>query len=498
MKKQFWGLLFLISLFVSVSAQKTAVPKPDLVEQNLRKHVNYLASEKLEGRRTGEKGATFAAGYVANRFATAKLKGGFLKNGKPSFLQPFPYSPRNAKGEIIADAKPLEAYNVIGIVEGTDPILKNEAIVIGAHYDHLGRGGQGSLAANSTEIHHGADDNASGTAALIELATQFAKTRNNKRTLIFMAFGGEEEGLLGSKHYVNNPVFPLNKTVAMINMDMVGRLRDSKLNIGGIGTANEWKGLVTLANTKYEIESSLLKKGICCVNANIHSGQITLEGTTEREKLPDAVKIGMEIAKQNIINHLTLSDGNNSKRIPSVIDSSFNIQLNEDGFGSSDHSSFYGKQIPVLFFFTGSHIDYHKPTDTFEKINYDGLKQIYSYVYEIAKAIDFQPTKPTYTVAKSSGTEAGRRGFSVSLGTIPSYSDSAKDGLVIDGARENSPASKAGLKAGDKIIKMAGKDIRNIQDYMAVLNEMKAGTEYEIIVMRGTARVVSVIIPVAR
>jgi hypothetical protein len=248
MKKQFWGFLFLISLFVSVSAQKTAIPKPDLVEQNLRKHVNYLASEKLEGRRTGEKGATFAAGYVANRFATAKLKGGFLKNGKPSFLQPFPYSPRNAKGEIIADAKPLEAYNVIGIVEGTDPILKNEAIVIGAHYDHLGRGGQGSLAANSTEVHHGADDNASGTAALIELATQFAKTRNNKRTLIFMAFGGEEEGLLGSKYYVNNPVFPLNKTVAMINMDMVGRLKDTKLNIGGIGTASEWKKLIEQKN----------------------------------------------------------------------------------------------------------------------------------------------------------------------------------------------------------------------------------------------------------
>ena len=146
--------------------------------------------------------------------------------------------------------KSADAYNVVGILEGTDAALKNEAIVIGAHYDHLGRGGAGSLAANSKEIHFGADDNASGVSAMLELARQFSAEKKNKRTIIFIAFGGEEEGLLGSKFYVNNPAFPIAKTVAMINMDMVGRLQNDdkgfgKLTIGGIGTASEWEKLVS-------------------------------------------------------------------------------------------------------------------------------------------------------------------------------------------------------------------------------------------------------------
>lgn len=442
MRKQFFSFLILLSLFVSLSAQK-AQPKvqifdTNLVEQNLRKHVNYLASDKLEGRRTGEKGATFSAGYVANRFANSKLKAGFVKNGKASFLQPFPYKPRNEKGEILPEAKEAQAYNVIGILEGTDAVLKNEAIVIGAHYDHLGHGGMGSLAANSTEIHFGADDNASGTSALIELARTFAQTKANKHTIIFIAFGGEEEGLLGSKFYVNNPVFPLNKTVAMFNMDMIGRLKDDKLTVGGIGTASEWNELVKRKNEIY-------------------------------------------------------FDNNNGYGVGKK----FDLQLNEDGFGPSDHSSFYGKQIPVLFFFTGTHLDYHKPSDTAEKINYAGLTKISSYVSDIVKTIDQNPTKPTYTVAKSSVTEAGRRGFSVSLGTIPSYSD-GNDGLVLDGVRDNSPASKTGLKAGDKIIKLAGKDIRNVQDYTAVLGEMKPDVEYEVIVMRGSEKLALKITPATR
>ena len=144
--------------------------------------------------------------------------------------------------------KQTEGYNVIGVLEGIDPILKSEAIVIGAHYDHLGRGGLGSLAANSSEIHHGADDNASGTAAVLELARQFSAEKKNKRTIIFIAFSGEEEGLLGSDYYVNHPSWPLDKSVAMINLDMVGRLKDEKLNLGGVGTASEWRGLIETRN----------------------------------------------------------------------------------------------------------------------------------------------------------------------------------------------------------------------------------------------------------
>src|SRR5687767_13346249 len=145
----------------------------------------------------------------------------------------------------------VPAYNVIGVLEGSDPVLKKENIVIGAHYDHLGRGGEGigSLAPRSGEIHHGADDNASGTAGLIELARIFsAQRRKLKRTVIFIAFGGEEEGLLGSNYYVNHPITPLTKTVAMINMDMIGRMQDRKLVIGGVGTAKEWRQIINQAN----------------------------------------------------------------------------------------------------------------------------------------------------------------------------------------------------------------------------------------------------------
>ena len=616
MKKQFLSFLLLISFVFSISAQTQKLSE---AEKNLRTHVAYLASDNLEGRRTGEQGATSAAGYVANMFANYKLKGGVSKtqNGKTSknYLQTFPYitgvevaptgnefklslgktsaqqfqiednlpvkpvgfSPNGAvenaqivfvgygivseelkindyqnldvngkvvlaldsenlrynihakakiakdKGAIgllvvsrqakleddklaqlkydqtlgeaavptliisrktganilgikeselktVEDVKAIntlkiniemttsptvsfkinlvkkqsEAYNVIGILEGNDSVLKNEAIVIGAHYDHLGKGGTGSLAVNSTEIHHGADDNASGTAALIELARQFAKEKKNKRTIIFIAFGSEEEGLLGSKFYVNNPVFPLEKTVAMINMDMVGRLNENKLTVGGIGTASEWKDLVGIKNTG---GASFKQPG---------------------ENMPSA-------------------------SVPAPI---FNLQLNEDGFGPSDHSSFYGKQIPVLFFFTGTHADYHKPSDTADKINYVGLEKVMLFVSEIVKSVDQNPTRPTYKVAQSSGM-GNRTSFNVTIGVVPSYSESA-DGLLLDGVRDGSPAAIAGIKAGDKIVKLAGKEIRNISDYVVVLGEMKADTEYDIEVMRGTERLVLKVKPAAR
>jgi len=347
------------------------------------------------------------------------------------------------------ERRAVDAYNVIGILEGSDPQLKNEAIIIGAHYDHLGHGGSGSLAANSTEIHHGADDNASGTTAVIELARQFAKEKRPKRTLIFMTFGGEEEGLLGSKFYVNNPAWPLEKTVAMINLDMVGRLNENKLTVGGIGTATEWNDVIQAAN-----------------NPTIRLGQTgSLFGNITKSNEP----------------------------VKSNETALFALQLNQDGFGPSDHSSFYGKNIPVLFFFTGTHADYHKPSDTADKINYLGLQRIILLVRDVARSVAQSPTRPTYAVAKSSG-QMGQVRLSVSLGTIPSYGDTT-DGMILDGVRDNSPASKAGLKAGDKIVKLAGKDVRNAMDYTYVLGSMKAGEEYEIELIRGTERMTLKIIP---
>lgn len=720
MKKQLFSFLLLISLFVSVSAQTTkqSAPKPDLTEQNLRKHVEYLASDKLEGRRTGERGATWAAGYVANMFSNYRLKGGFIEisqgKTKTSFLQPFPFStgvqlskegnefhleivnsagqsitpsdlapwkpvgfspnaqvedtpivfagygvssadlkyddyanlnvagkivlafdgtpeigqPNSpfarfdvrAKAKIAKDKgakalflisredklennpltslkfdqtpgeaalptmvvsrmvaaailgtdeaglkrnedifqlrreneikdlqatlskrpevraafkinfvkKQIEGYSVIGILEGTDPTLKNEAIIIGAHYDHLGRGGQGSLAANSTEIHHGADDNASGVAGLLELARQFSEEKKNKRTIIFIAFGGEEEGLIGSKFYVNNPVFPLARTVAMINLDMVGRLKDNKLNIGGIGTASEMKSLVENTNLKLstptflnasnnknealkaEIEGRLKERGFTAVAVEIEDGLTTLKGTVRKGELAEVMSIAVKANQgRPVKNQLTESQSGNTRKgektsTPPVEKSAtpkfekpFTLSLNEDGFGPSDHSSFYSKQIPVLFFFTGSHAEYHKPTDTADKINYSGLKQITSFISEIVKAIDQNPKRPTYTQAKSSGTAGGRATFNVSLGTIPSYTEST-DGLVLDGVRDNGPAAKAGLKAGDKIVRLAGKEIRNISDYTFVLGELKANTEYEIVIKRGNENLTLKIVPTTR
>ncbi len=638
MKKQFFSFIFLAFLTLGVSAQTAGQSQ---VEKNLRKHVAYLASDQLEGRRTGEKGATYAAGYVANMFARYRLKAGVTgKSAKgkkqESFLQGFPYmsgidpgagngfeitntkklskvklnsewaplgfspnaslpftpvvfagfgissekleyddfkdldvkdkivlafdgtpdndNPHNmfflfnahakakiakergakalilisrsrdfaeeklsfkynqslgetavptivmsrqsvtgiletdesgleametllnsvAKGETpesdVPDSKvrtlfaklhidlvkkSVDAYNVIGVLRGNDPLLKKEIIVLGAHYDHLGRGGSGSLAVNSNDIHHGADDNASGTSALIDLARRLSQNRGNKRTIVFIAFGGEEEGLLGSNYFVNNPTVPLENIVSMINMDMVGRLDDGKLTVGGIGTAEEWNDLV------------INKQPYAPVNAMTYSTNSTIVA---------ASATGADSEKQKV----------------------FNLQLNQDGFGPSDHSSFYGKKIPVLFFFTGTHRDYHKPSDTAEKINYEGLEVISNFVEDIIGAIDSNPDRPTYSVAKSSGMTGARRGFSVSLGTVPSYADGNNDGLVLDGVSENSPAADAGLKSGDKIIELAGKEIRNISDYVYVLGEMRADEEYEIVVMRGDEKLVLKIVPKKR
>ncbi|HKC86415.1 MAG TPA: M20/M25/M40 family metallo-hydrolase, partial [Blastocatellia bacterium] len=285
-------------------------------------------------------------------------------------------------------------------------------------YDHLGHGGESSLAPNSSDVHHGADDNASGTAGLLELARIFSSQRNLlRRSVIFIAFSAEETGLIGSKAYINNPAAPIADTVAMLNMDMIGRLKENRLTVGGVGTSPEFRKLVE--------------------SLNLNSGGFTL-------------------------------------------------QLNEDGFGPSDHSSFYAKQIPVLFFFSGTHEDYHKPSDTADKINYEGQAKIVGFVAEIARAIDRGDARPAYALARSQ--PSGRStGFRVYLGTVPSYAEST-DGMLLDAVRDDSPASKAGLKAGDKIVKLAGREIKNVYDYTYALGEMKPDQEYEIEVTRGAER----------
>lgn len=321
--------------------------------------------------------------------------------------------------------------NVVGLIEGNDPRLKSEYVIIGAHYDHLGMGGGESLEGNPYgKIHHGADDNASGTAALLELArVMMGNKAQLRRSVIFMAFSAEELGLLGSAAYTKNPLAPLGSTVAMLNMDMVGRLRDRSLFVGGVGTSPVWKPLLD--------------------------------------------KLNVEVASGT--NGSTGGTGSGSR---------FQLGTGQDGFGPSDHQSFYVKDIPVLFFFTGSHDDYHKSSDTADKINAEGARQIAEFVRDIATQVANEPERLAFTRVKSEQPNQGRRGsFRVSLGTVPSYAEQT-DGMKLDGVRPGSPAEKAGLRAGDVIIKLAQMNIKNVYDYTAALGELKPGEEIEVVIKR--------------
>jgi len=354
------------------------------------------------------------------------------------------------------------SFNVIGVLPGTDPKLKGEAIVIGGHYDHLGRGGEGSLAAREGDIHHGADDNASGVAGVLELARMLS-SQKLKRTLVFIAFSGEEEGLIGSSYYVNHPIVPLANTVAMINMDMIGRLKDKSLIVGGIGTAQEWRSMIDASNV-------------------VQGVTVSLNSTGDRAALPNGVPVVTGANGRPVV---SLDPGKK-----------FSLTLNEDGYGPSDHSSFYAKQVPVLFFWTGTHNDYHKPSDTADKINYEGEASIVAFIERIILDLDRTDKRPTYAVAKSD-SQGRAGGFRVYLGTIPNYAE-ANDGLKLDGVRDDSPASKSGLKAGDRIVKMAGHEVKNVYDYTYALGEMKAGQEYEVEIVRGSERLTLKITPAAR
>ncbi|MEJ5250347.1 MAG: M28 family peptidase [Chthonomonadetes bacterium] len=306
--------------------------------------------------------------------------------------------------------------NIIGLVEGTDPQLKNEYIVIGAHMDHLGWGLQGGsmYTGKLPAIHYGADDNASGTAGVLELAQYFAGNPP-KRSLIFMAFSGEELGLLGSAHYTSHPIIPLEKTVAMLNMDMIGRLRDDKLSISGVDTSPVWRPLLEELNRE----------------------------------------------------------------------AGFDLALSGGGFGGSDHTPFFAKKIPVLFFFTGMHREYHTPADKPETINAPGAARVARLVAEITEHIAnlserIAFSEPQQAQPRRQGPE---RGIRVYVGTVPDYSEDVK-GMRLTGVREGSPAHKAGLRAGDVIIRFGETKVESIYDYMDALNRYKPGDTVTVVVLR--------------
>jgi aminopeptidase YwaD len=305
--------------------------------------------------------------------------------------------------------------NVVGLLEGSDPALRNEVVVIGAHLDHLGMGGPASLSDSRTpQIHHGADDNASGTAGVMALADYFSSLSTRpKRSILFMAFSGEELGLLGSAHYVKDPIVPLDRTVAMLNMDMIGRMAANKLIISGSGTSPAWNALLDAVN-----------------------------GTAK-----------------------------------------FSVTRSESGFGASDQQSFYTAKIPVLFFFTGLHADYHRPSDTADKINAADESRVLEMVADCAARIADMPDRPAFqqiAVAQDSGPAR----FRVSLGSIPDYAAEV-EGVQLSGVRPGSPAEIAGLKAGDIIVKFGDKTVRNVQEYTVALGVHKPGDVVAIVVKRG-------------
>jgi Zn-dependent M28 family amino/carboxypeptidase len=304
--------------------------------------------------------------------------------------------------------------NVLGLIPGNDPALRDEWIVVGAHFDHLGTGGEGSLyGGKDPAIHHGADDNASGTAGVVTLARRFAAEGGNRRSLLFVGFNGEEEGLLGSASLIEEGVIPTGNVAAMINMDMIGRLDSNRLIVEGMGTSPVWDSLV-----------------------------------------------------------------------PAVNRDRFSLKLGRNGFGPSDHASFYAKDVPVLFFFTGMHRDYHRPSDTWEKLNYDGEARIVGLVGDLIHAIDARPARPPFTKVPDSVSGKANMGFRVYVGTIPDYAYEGK-GLRLSGVAEGGPAQKGGLKEGDIITRVASKEVNNIYDYTYVLGELKPKQSVEIEFLRG-------------
>jgi membrane-associated protease RseP (regulator of RpoE activity) len=296
-------------------------------------------------------------------------------------------------------------------------------IIIGAHYDHLGHGDFGSTAPDQKNaIHNGADDNASGVAALIETARRLSRVRLLARSILFIAFTGEESGLLGSGHFAANPSFALSDARAMLNMDMVGRLGAGPLIVYGTGTATEWTKMLDAATSAEQIE----------------------------------------------------------------------YKASPDGYGPSDHTSFYMKDIPVLHFFTNVHSDYHKPSDDWDKIDAAGLDKVISVVTRIAQ--DLSRPAGVVTLVRGAGRPPGQGGQSTSgygsyLGTVPDFKPVDR-GVLISGASPGSPAEQAGLKGGDIIIKFDDDTIANLQDMTDGLHKRKPGDAVRITVLREGKEVV--------
>jgi len=313
-----------------------------------------------------------------------------------------------------------QTANVVGFLPGTDPTRRDEVVVVGGHYDHLGRGSPFSLAPDrADEIHPGADDNASGTAVVVGLAEAFARAGGARRSLVFVAFSGEELGLLGSAHYVQHPPVPIERTVAMVNLDSVGRMQGDRLYVMGVDSGQGLRAVV---------EQSAQGLGV----------QLALRG---------------------------------------------------DGIGPSDHTAFYNQDRPVVFFFTGTHGDYHRPSDTWDKVNADGLRKVAEVAYRTVRALADRDDRLAFVRAPATGgaRPAAGGGYGPYFGSVPDFADSPIPGVRLGGVRPGSPAERAGLRAGDVIVRFAGVTVRTLDDLTFALRTRRAGDTVAVIYVRDGA-----------
>jgi len=386
----------------------------------IRRDVAWLADDAREGRATGSAGNGAAADFIAARFAAlglepaARVCAAACPDG---WFQPF-------TARVIARQRAglpfeLPARNVIGVVPGTDPTLRGEFVVIGGHYDHLGRDTTGALDPDARDaIRNGADDNASGTVAVLELARLVARTPL-KRTAVFVAFSGEELGLLGSQHFVETSPVPLGRVQAMFNFDMVGRLDGGRLQVFGTATAAEFPSVLEAANRAY----------------------------------------------------------------------GFQLTTGGDGFGRSDHASFYAKDIPVLHFFTGTHADYHRASDDASGINAAGEAKVVDFAFALLRDVGDRPARLTFVRVPAPVAAQPRAGRGAYLGSIPDMAAGDGTGLRLTGVRAGSPADDGGLKAGDVIVEFGGRPVTDLYAYTDAIAAFAPGDTVQVVVRRAGQRV---------
>lgn len=401
--------LFFLSftLFLQTQAQN---------QDDMRQVVEYLASQELGGRFPATAGDTLASEFIAGKLRALKLKPVVKEKKNKGFYHNFTYGKTEKR----------TTHNIFAVLPGKDKRLRNEFIVVGSHYDHLGMGGKdsGSRRPDTLAVHPGADDNASGDAVVLELAKHFKKV-GSPRSIIFAFFGAEEQGLVGSKfflewlkhedkHRINLPK-DKKGIVAMVNLDMVGRMRGQALSVSGTGTSSGFKSMVE--------------------------------------------DIGQE--------------------------SGLHVACIPDGYGPSDQASFVAVDIPVLFLTTGGHMEYHTPADIPSTLNYDGMQQTLDFSKELISRLSGMPTAPDYISVPSTNSMKHAK-FKVTLGLMPDVMGASdKPGLRADIVVAGKPAHTAGIRSGDIIQEIDGKAVKDINEYMERLSELKAGTTIPVKVLRG-------------